>query len=252
MATVNPTNQNTPILLPATAAEAAQETRVPLQAYDGPGWTWTPGILNCIWVPMDFATTFAAWVRATTTGDEEGEFDTALRHSGMPLSIFHAFGGAIISLLQLGFLFKESIAQRLEPIIGIIGQPVMLFGIGFCLIQGIYESVCIARAVELISHTESGNLNELNTILQIRDQLELRLRLTAWLTAHPEASLPEEARVLHSQLSAALGANPERLVGDDLWRKALELKDQIILRGLSYFDAEYLSITNSENRHITR
>ncbi len=215
-----------------------------VQAYDGPGWTWAPGFLNIIWVPMDFVMTLLAWCHAKASGDEEGEFDAGLRLAGMPISLMEAFCSALTTLFQCAYVVSQTAYETLQPIAAILSVPTLVFGLGFCLIQAIYESLSIGRAIALINHTEIAALNELNELLQIRDLPQLQQRLGEWLAENPEISLPEEARVLHRQLTASL-QNPQ-LVDEKLWA----LKDQFVLRSFAHLKAEYLDISEAEKTRM--
>ena len=216
-----------------------------LETYDGPGWTWTPGLFNIIWMPMDLVSTLTGWVRAKASGDLEAQLDAQLRLAGMPLAFFQAITAALTWLLELGYIIYESMADALDPVTGIFGAPALVLGIGFCVVQGIYESICVGRAIELLSHTHTRSLKELNTLLT-SNPLEQSSNIEAWLAANPEDSLPEEAKVLHRQLTISVKEKHGLLANHDL---LATLKDQMLLDGL-YFDAEYLSLTVEEKTRM--
>lgn len=127
-------------------------------------WTNTPGCLNIIWVPMMFMDTFNGWMLAIATGDREGQIDSSLRLASMPLSIVHAISATLTLLVQLGSEIHASLTGILEPIIRAI--PTLIFGLVICIIEGIYEIICVVRSIVLIENLSTETDQDLARSLE--------------------------------------------------------------------------------------
>lgn len=125
-------------------------------------WTNTPSWTNIFWTPIDAVATGASWVRARAAGDEEGQFDAGLRLAGMPLSILHAVGALATFLLEIGYILEAKFLTELKPILDLTRLPIMSLGIGLCVIEGIYEAICLRRTVQLLQNMQTSELYVLN------------------------------------------------------------------------------------------
>ena len=125
-------------------------------------WTNTPSWTNVFWTPIDCVATGVSWARARAVGDREGQFDAGLRLAGMPLSILHAIGAFATFLIELAYMLEYKFAIQFEPILHLTRLPIMSLGLGLCVIEGIYEGICLRRTVKLLSHMETSELYVLN------------------------------------------------------------------------------------------
>jgi hypothetical protein len=205
----------------------------PAPAYDS-SWTNIPCAGNILWTPMDFFSTIYAWMHAKAIGDEEGAFDAGLRLAGMPLSIVHAICASFTYLLQIGYVFHDSIAEFLEPISQFVGFPALVLGSVLCVIEGIYESICLGRAVYLIKQMRTGLLTSIDQLLALDDPQDFNTALTRFLAENADARAIYET----------FGDMPDRKA------QLVRLKDELLIENLSYFEAEYLTLKPEETTKI--
>lgn len=118
--------------------------------------TYTPSWTNIFWGPISLVSTIMGLIRSQASGDQEGQFDAKLKLVGAPFTILHALCAALSSILRLAYLLHESLAKSLEPIVLVLGLPTVVFGLGLCVMEGIYEAICLFRSGQLICHTGSS------------------------------------------------------------------------------------------------
>jgi hypothetical protein len=219
-----------------TPTHAVRLPAQPIEVYD-PAWAPTPGISNLLWTPIDFFYTVGAWLKAKAIGDEDGELDARIRLSSMPFSFLHAICYTLTYLMELSYLFHPSVEQMLAPIIAVIGVPMLGLGIALCVVGGIYEGLCLGRILEITKQMRTGDLSAINEILHDPKNKDL---IDEWIEDTPIESLPPEARAAYAYIRDH-GANEEALN---------QIKDACLIENLSYFEANYLTITPEERGHI--
>lgn len=127
-----------------------------------------PGLGNIVHIPLAIIATLFAWLSAKVSGDEEAVFDARLRLAGMPLSLSHAISSTLALILQLGYVFHISLTGILVPVVALLSIPTIVFGFGVCLVEGVYKSVCVKRAIRVLKHRLVGEgLNEQQLIANL-------------------------------------------------------------------------------------
>ncbi len=219
-----------------TPTHAVKLPAQPIEVYD-PAWAPTPGISNLLWTPIDFFYTVGAWLKAKAMGDEDGELDARIRLSSMPFSFLHAICYTLTYAMELSYLFHPSVEQMLAPIIAVLGVPMLGLGIALCVVGGIYEGLCLGRILEITKRMRTGDLSAINEILHDPKNRDL---IDEWIEDTPIESLPKEARAAYEYIRDH-GANEDALN---------QIKDACLVENLSYFEANYLTITPEERGHI--
>ncbi|MFI5333581.1 MAG: hypothetical protein ACHQT8_00235 [Chlamydiales bacterium] len=135
--------------IPASSSEVA-----PGHAWDG---TYTPSVTNIFWGPMSLFTSLVGLYRAKRANDQEGVLDAQLKLIGAPFNILHALALAFSAFVRVCFLIHETLAKSLEPALLLLGIPTVVLGLGLCLVEGMYETICLARSIGLTFHTGSQN-----------------------------------------------------------------------------------------------
>ncbi len=130
--------------------------------------TYTPSWTNIFWGPISLVSTVMGLMRAKASGDKEGELDAKLRLVGAPFTILHALCATLSSVFRLSYLMHETVAKSLEPLVLVLGIPTVVFGLGLCFVEGIYESICLFRAAQLICHTGSVDDNDATVVENLR------------------------------------------------------------------------------------
>lgn len=123
------------------------------------GWegTYSPAVSNLFFGPSSLASAIRGRNHSQSIGDHEGQMDATVKLVSAPIATVHAAALAFTSAIQLSFIFQESWAMTLLPLIPILGIPIVILGLGLCVVEGVYEIICICRSLALIYHTGSAN-----------------------------------------------------------------------------------------------
>lgn len=222
------------------------------QGYLGSGWTNLPGLSNVLWTPMDYESTMTGWTVSRAAGDEEGAFDAGLRLVGMPLSMLHAVSSLITCCINAASFLHTSFEGVLESAVKILGPPTLIFGLCICVIEGIYEAICIARNAILLRDMQISMIQELDTLLNIADAPRFRTACSAWLRDHPQDSLPESLRKRHALLQDILNRRSDEELMCLAPPLIQQCKEGLTIQTLIYFEAEYFAVNTEEQERIDR
>lgn len=212
--------------------------------YGGPGCplgAGGPSPLNLLYATTDTVQAAYALHQARQIGDGEGKRDASIRIFAAPATFFQA--ASSVALLSAEHIAAWS--GWLLPLVAVIAVPVLVIGLGICVLELGFEGVHVKRALTLLNNLHVSQIERLTNILSIPDEKKRAQAVGDWI--RDNALDPKQWA---QELELLSRARREGALLQDVEPILASIRDKLVRDDLQYLHAKYLTLDEKDQAKI--
>jgi hypothetical protein len=234
---------------PVANINSNKKYEVVSELYLGPGYTNVPGVSNLYFASIEFSKSFRASLEAIKIGDKEGMLEYGLRMTGSPFNLLNAGMQSVSYVANAGMRIK-ALSTPSASVLTFLATKITAAGLIFSIIEGILETLGLARSVAILKNSYSPDLERIKQALSTETPETRFQKFSECLEYLRKKPLPEEVKAEIEDLFAC----KENIPQPEFFMRSEELfgkvKENIYLSKLEQIQKKHFSISPKKIRKI--